>query len=93
MPGAQPIRRKARIVNARGLHARAAAKFSRAANQFEAVVEVSHGDLSVTAKSIMGLLMLGAPRGTELNLVATGSDAKEALETLVWLIEDGFGES
>ncbi len=84
--------RTARIINTRGLHARAAAKFSRAANQFEADVQVTHGDLSVSAKSIMGLLMLGAPRGTELTLTAANGDAKEALEALVWLIEDGFGE-
>jgi phosphocarrier protein len=93
MPDMQPIVRKARIINSRGLHARAAAKLSRTANQFTADIQVMHGDLSVSAKSIMGLLMLGAPRGTELTLTADGTDAKEALEALVWLVEDGFGET
>jgi phosphocarrier protein len=87
------VTRTARIINSRGLHARAAAKFARAAGQFTSEVIVASGGISVTACSIMGLLMLGAPRGTELTLTAGEPDGKEALEALVWLIEDGFGES
>jgi phosphocarrier protein len=87
------VKRTARIINTRGLHARAAAKLARTAGQFTSQVSVATGEAAVNARSIMGLLMLGAPRGSELTLVAKGSDAKEALEALVWLIEDGFGES
>jgi phosphocarrier protein len=87
------VSRTVKVINTRGLHARAAAKFARTAGQFECAIEVRAGELSVGGRSIMGLLMLGAPKGTELSLTAEGSDAKEALEALVWLVEDGFGEN
>lgn len=86
------LQRTAKIVNTKGLHARAAAKFCKTAEQFEAQVTVSRGDLEVSSCSIMGLLMLAAAPGTEISLSATGADASEAMETLCQLVEDGFHE-
>ena len=83
---------RATICNRRGLHARAAAKFVSAAEQFTAEIEVEAHGQSVSAQSIMGLMMLGAGKGTTVELRATGSDAAEALATLVELVEAGFHE-
>jgi len=81
------------IANKRGLHARAAAKFVTVAEQFGASVEVVRGDEPpVSARSIMGLMMLGAGKGCSLELRAEGWDAKEALDALTILVEAGFDE-
>jgi phosphocarrier protein HPr len=80
------------IVNQRGLHARAAAKFVRTAEAFEARVQVTRDDQSVAATSILGLMLLGAGPGTELTLHADGPDAEAALAALGDLIERGFDE-
>ena len=80
------------IVNRRGLHARAAAKFVTMAERFGASVEVMRDGQSVSARSIMGLMMLGAGMGSTVTLQADGWDAKEALEALSGLIEAGFNE-
>lgn len=80
------------IVNVRGLHARAAAKFVKLAAQFDAAVAVSKGGVSVPAQSLMGLLMLGAGQGSEIVLEASGPAAVAALEALAELIADRFGE-
>ena len=82
----------AAIRNRRGLHARAAAKFVSAAERFTAVVEVEAHGQSVSAQSIMGLMMLGAGKGTSLEIRAVGSDAGAALAALVELVEAGFHE-
>ena len=84
--------RRARIVNRRGLHARAAAKFAKLAAQFNATVEVSRNDMTVTADSIMGLMMLAAAPGCEIELKASGREAMPAVEALSALVADGFGE-
>ena len=81
------------IVNRRGLHARAAAKLVTLAEQFSANVEVSKDGQSVSARSIMGLMMLGAGIGSSVRLSADGFDAKEALDAIAALIEAGFHES
>ena len=81
------------IVNARGLHARAAAKFVKTAERFEAQVHVSKDDMAVAGTSILGLMMLGAGPGTVLRLDAEGPDAKEALDALSALVSRGFDES
>jgi phosphocarrier protein len=86
------LRRGVTIVNSRGLHARAAAKFVTTAERFNASVEVVRDGQSVAARSIMGLMMLGAGRGSKIELVADGWDAKEALDALATLVEAGFGE-
>ena len=86
------LRRSVTIVNSRGLHARAAAKFVTTAERFNASVEVFRDGQSVAARSIMGLMMLGAGRGSDVELRADGWDAKEALDALTALVESGFGE-
>lgn len=82
----------AAMVNRRGLHARAAARLVTVAEQFDANVEVRRGDQTVSARSIMGLMMLGAGRGESVMLMATGWDAHAAIEALMALIEAGFHE-
>lgn len=84
--------RNVRIVNAKGLHARASAKFVQAAGRFDAQVTVHKDGHSVTGTSIMGLMMLGAGIGSELGLSAEGPQAREALDALQALIEARFGE-
>ena len=90
--GGGTIRRQATILNTRGLHARAAAKFAKAAGDFDAVVTVCRGDQTVSGLSIMGLMMLAASPGSELTLEATGPEADAALDALEALIMDKFGE-
>ena len=81
------------IVNRRGLHARAAAKLVTLAERFSATVEIAKDGQSVSARSIMGLMMLGAGPGSTVLLTADGSDAKEALDAIAALIEAGFHET
>jgi phosphocarrier protein len=80
------------ISNKRGLHARAAAKFVMLAERFDASVDVIRDGQSVPARSIMGLMMLGAGMGAVIELRAEGWDAKEALDALAALVESGFDE-
>ena len=80
------------IVNRRGLHARAAAKFVTLAERFGASVEVEKDGQSVSARSIMGLMLLGAGKGASITLRAEGWDAKEAMDALSALVEAGFDE-
>jgi len=80
------------IRNRRGLHARAAAKFVTLAERFGASVEVVKDGQSVSARSIMGLMMLGAGIGATIELQAEGWDAKEAMDALAALVEAGFNE-
>ncbi len=91
-PSAPVLSRVVTIPNKRGLHARAAAKFVMMAERFGASVEVLRDGQAVSARSIMGLMMLGAGKGAELELRAEGWDAKEALEALAALVESGFDE-
>ena len=94
MDGSSPAERVAHatIRNRRGLHARAAAKFVSAAERFTAEIEVEAHGQSVSAQSIMGLMMLGAGKGTTVEMRAVGTDAAEALAALVELVEAGFHE-
>lgn len=80
------------VPNRRGLHARAAAKLVTTAERFGAAVDVAYNGQSVSARSIMGLMMLGAGPGAALDLSAEGWDAREALDALAALIEAGFHE-
>lgn len=89
---ATALSRSVLIVNRRGLHARAAAKFVTLAERFGASVDVVRDGQSVSARSIMGLMMLGAGKGATVTLLADGWDAKEALDALVGLVEAGFNE-
>ena len=90
--GGMVMKRTLRIVNSRGLHARAAAKLVAVAERFSACINVSRHGQSVPACSIMGLMMLGAGQGSEVVVDAEGWDAKEALEAVCGLIEAGFHE-
>ncbi len=91
-PGSAILTRVVVIPNKRGLHARAAAKFVTLAERFGASVDVVRDGQVVPARSIMGLMMLGAGRGATIELRAEGWDAKEALDALASLVEAGFGE-
>jgi phosphocarrier protein len=86
------VRVKAAIVNARGLHARASAKFVETAARFRSNITVVKGDNSVSGRSIMGLMMLAAAKGSIVELVAEGPDAREAIAALTSLIAAGFHE-
>jgi phosphocarrier protein HPr len=80
------------IVNRLGLHARAAAQLVQMANQFQSDITIEKEGVEVNAKSIMGLLMLAAPKGSILKVMISGKDAEQALLTIGELINDGFGE-
>jgi phosphocarrier protein len=80
------------IVNALGLHARAAAQLVQTANRYQSEVLVERDGQSVNGKSIMGVLMLAAAKGSEIQVVCEGPDAEPALQALARLIEAGFGE-
>jgi len=80
------------IPNKLGLHMRAANVFVDSASRYESTVTVARGDLRVNGKSIMGLMMLAAPRGTEILIEVDGRDAEHALRDLVDLVRSGFGE-
>ncbi len=80
------------IVNTRGLHARASAKFVQCAEKFEADIKVSKDGSSVSGTSIMGLMMLAAGPGCCILIEATGAEADAALTALEALVTDGFGE-
>jgi phosphocarrier protein len=90
--GVPSVTRSVVVCNRRGLHARAAAKFVTMAERFGASVDVVKDGQSVPARSIMGLMMLGAGQGSTVELRAEGWDAKEALDALTALIESGFHE-
>ncbi len=81
-----------RIVNRRGLHARASAKFVNAVSAMDATVEVAKDGHSVCGTSIMGLMMLGAAMGDTIRIRADGIGAEQALATLVKLVENRFDE-
>ena len=80
------------IVNSLGLHARPAAEFVKTAARFKANVVVRKDSLEVNGKSIMGMMMLAAERGSELYIRTEGEDAEEALAALVALVAAGFNE-
>ncbi len=91
--GSAPVRSRAIIRNRRGLHARAAARFVKVAFDFDAEIMVAKNGTSVSGRSIMGLMMLAAGPGTELEISATGGDAAAAVAALVALVNSGFDES
>jgi phosphocarrier protein HPr len=81
-----------KIINERGLHARAAAKFTALTEALEADITVSNGRETVGGRSIMGLLLLGAAQGTEITVISEGADADAAMAAIAMLVNDGFGE-
>jgi phosphocarrier protein HPr len=87
------LRRTLSIANKRGLHARAAAKFVKLVGQFKAEVTVVKGDVSVSGSSIMGLMMLAAGPGTEIEVRVSGPDAAAAMAAIVELVGRKFDET
>jgi phosphocarrier protein len=81
------------IVNALGLHARAAAQLVQIANRFRAEIHVEKDGMEVNGKSIMGVLTLAAAKGSTIRVSADGEDADPAMVALAKIIENGFGES
>jgi len=80
------------IVNEKGLHARASARFVETVDRFEADAIVRRDGLEVSGESIMGLLMLGAARGTAIEVETSGAEAEALIEALAELVADRFGE-
>lgn len=80
------------IVNKLGLHARASALFVKTASKFQSEVKLARESVEVNGKSIMGIMMLAASKGTKIRLTVEGPDEVEAMETIGALIIDGFGE-
>ncbi len=85
--------REVKILNKLGMHARASAKLTQLAGRFGSEVWLSRNDRKVNAKSIMGVMMLAANQGVTLGIETTGTDEVEAMQALVNLIENRFGES
>jgi len=90
--GQGPFARVLTIVNTKGLHARASAKFVQCAAKFDAAVTVAKDGSAVLGTSIMGLMMLGAGIGSEISVSATGREAEAALTALAELVASKFGE-
>ncbi|MCP3668764.1 MAG: HPr family phosphocarrier protein [Gammaproteobacteria bacterium] len=86
------INKEVEIINKLGLHARAAAKFVTLAAQYQSEIQLSRNDQQVNGKSIMGVMMLAASKGTNLTLSADGSDEETALSALESLIGNRFEE-
>lgn len=80
------------IINKLGLHARAAAKFVTVASSFSSEIDIAKDGQKVNGKSIMGVMMLAASRGTELIIIVNGSDETEAADSLENLVAERFGE-
>ena len=92
MSDGAPAERRVTILNKRGLHARAAAKFVKLAGQFGAELTVTKDGGAVSGRSLMGLMMLAAGPGTELSIRAEGPDADAALDALAGLVAAKFDE-
>ena len=88
----EPLLRHLPIINKRGLHARASARFVQLAETFDAELTVSRDGLSVGGQSIMGLMMLAAGLGSTIEVVAKGREAQAALDAIARLVADKFGE-
>lgn len=86
------IRRELTIRNRLGLHARAAARFVHTANRFRSRVTVTRNGKTMDGKSILGILLLAASQGAQMEVGAEGDDAEEAVAALAELVEGGFGE-
>ncbi len=81
------------IVNKLGLHARASSKLTQTASRFQSEVWISRNNKRVNAKSIMGVMMLAAAKGAQIKIDTTGVDEAEALQAVLTLIQERFGES
>ena len=88
----KPLERSVQIKNLKGIHARAAAKIVKVAEQFNATITLSYNGTTVSALSIMGLMLLSARMGVRVTLCAQGPQATQALDALTILIEQKFDE-
>jgi phosphocarrier protein HPr len=86
------ISRSVTVVNPLGMHARAAAKFVHLATRFESRIRVACGAREMDGKSIMGVLLLAAARGSTITISADGADEQAAVDALAVLVDAGFGE-
>ncbi len=86
------VTRELEILNQRGLHARASAKFVKCVEEFDANVTVSHDGQTVPGTSILGLMMLAAAKGTIVTVTTEGPDADEAMAAITAMLADRFGE-
>ena len=87
------ITRTTTIVNRAGLHARSSARLAEVAAGFSSEIRIGVGDRAVDGKSILSLMMLAATQGTHVSLEANGADESDAIDALIAVFEDGFGES
>ncbi|ETX30873.1 HPr family phosphocarrier protein [Roseivivax isoporae] len=87
------VRRELKIVNEKGLHARASAKLVEVVEGFDAQAEVSRDGLSASGDSIMGLLMLAASKGTSIEVETSGPDAEALADAIAALVANRFGEA
>ncbi|ODT76832.1 MAG: serine kinase [Pelagibacterium sp. SCN 64-44] len=92
MDASRALAQQLTIVNRKGLHARASARFVRTAECFDANINVVKDGVSVAGNSIMGLMMLGAGPGSAILVQASGKQAREALEAITELVNNGFDE-
>ncbi|MBE7636015.1 HPr family phosphocarrier protein [Sneathiella sp. P13V-1] len=88
----EPLRKTLQIENKRGLHARAAAKFVKCVESYDADILVTKDDNNVSGASIMGLMMLAASKGTSIDVEASGAEADAAMSAIETLVNDRFGE-
>jgi phosphocarrier protein len=91
-PPHTPVVRILQIVNKKGLHARASAKFVQTVERFDASVRVTRGNETVGGTSIMGLMMLAAAPGTTITVECSGSEASAVMDAIAKLVSSGFGE-
>ena len=87
------LQRTTTIVNKLGLHARAAAKFVTQASMYESDIHVKRNGQNVNGKSIMGVMMLAAAKGSDIELIIDGADEQQAMQSLIELIGNRFGEA
>jgi len=90
--GVKKVSVEVTIINKLGLHARAAALLREYAQRFKSDIFVKRNDIEINAKSLLGLIAMGASRGAVIRITATGPDADEAIETLKNLVENKFNE-
>jgi len=86
------LQQECEIINKLGLHARASALFVKTASRFQSDVKLAREGVEVNGKSIMGIMMLAAAKGTTVRLTVSGPDEVEAMQVIADLIRDGFGE-
>lgn len=86
------VEKEVRIVNKLGLHARPAVLLVKAAKRFQCDITLQKDDIAIDAKSILGVLILAAEKGSKIRIIADGPDEKEAVEVISRMFEEGFAE-